>query len=291
VPKDKRSVFVVPWADHAGEPQFTYIGTTDTDYDGSLDDPQCEHADVEYLLRAINGSVTTKLADSDVLGTWAGLRPLVKSAASGRTADLSRRHRVARSASGLITITGGKLTTYREMAADTVDEAMRQLGSEPGRRSRSRRRSRTRHLQLRGADGYDSLSATASAQGDSTMLHLLDRYGDEAPSVAALARADQSLSEPLVPGLPYLRAEAVYAARHEMARSVDDVLSRRTRARLLARDETAAVSLQVANLLAPELGWSDAEQAAQANAYCALVAHERDAPALPETALEASLGT
>src|SRR5262249_10390372 len=154
VPKDKRSVFVVPWADFAGEPQFTYIGTTDTDYDGSLDDPQCNSDDVEYLLRAINGSVTTKLTTDDVLGTWAGLRPLVKSAASGRTADLSRRHQVAASSSGMVTITGGKLTTYREMAADTVDEVVGRLRTSNGR---VRRRSQTRHLQLRGAAGYETL--------------------------------------------------------------------------------------------------------------------------------------
>jgi glycerol-3-phosphate dehydrogenase len=287
VPKDKRSVFVVPWADHAGEPQFTYIGTTDTDYDGSLDDPQCTSDDVEYLLRAINGSVTTKLTRDDVLGTWAGLRPLVKSASSGRTADLSRRHQVTESASGMVTITGGKLTTYREMAADTVDEVVRLSGAGSGRLPH---RSRTRHLQLRGAAGYDTLRSTTDA-ADADMIHLLDRYGDEAPAVLALAKAAPDLREPLVPGLPYLRAEAVYAARHEMARSVDDVLSRRTRARLLARDGTAAVADDVAALLAPELGWDAAEQAAQAAGYRSLVEHERQVPQLPETALEATLGT
>src|SRR5262249_32057429 len=170
---------VVPWADHAGEPQFTYIGTTDTDYEGSLDDPQCDRADVEYLLNAVNGAVTSKLTEEDVLGTWAGLRPLVKSATSGRTADLSRRHRAARSSRGLVTITGGKLTTYREMAADTVDEVMRGLGT--------RTRSRTRHLQLRGAAGFDTLRSSDAASGNDTLLHLLDRYGDEAPAVLALA--------------------------------------------------------------------------------------------------------
>jgi len=288
VPKDKRSVFVVPWADHGGEPQFTYVGTTDTDYEGSLDDPQCDRDDIEYLLRAVNGSVTSKLSDGDVLGTWAGLRPLVKSATSGRTADLSRRHRVARSASGLVTITGGKLTTYREMAADAVDEIVRRLGD--GSRRRSLRRTRTRHLQLRGAAGYDTLRSKAEAAGDQTMIHLLDRYGDEAPAVVALADGDPSLAEPLVPGLPYLRAEAVYAARHEMARSVDDVLSRRTRARLLARDETATLAEEVAALVAPELGWDEGERAQQTATYRARVEHERTVPHLPETALEATLG-
>ncbi|HEY2814231.1 MAG TPA: glycerol-3-phosphate dehydrogenase/oxidase [Acidimicrobiales bacterium] len=292
VPKDKRSAFVVPWADFDREPQFTYIGTTDTDYDGSLEDPQCDRADVEYLLRAINGSVTTKLTESDVLGTWAGLRPLVKSAASGRTADLSRRHQVARSASGLVTITGGKLTTYREMAADTVDEVMHTLGDAAKHASR---RSRTRRLHLRGSDGYETLQSSttsaASSANASVMSHLLDRYGDEAPVVLALTDDDPRLADPLVPGLPYLRAEAVYAARHEMARSVDDVLSRRTRARLLAREQSAAAAPDVAGLLAAELGWDEAERAAQVSTYRALIEHERTVPQLPETALEASLGT
>ena len=139
VPKDRRSVFVVPWGD------FTYIGTTDTDYDGPLDDPQCTPDDIAYLLRAINGAVTTPLTETDILGTWAGLRPLVKDAGSERTADLSRRHSVTTSASGVVTVTGGKLTTYRRMAADTVDAVARSLGVKG--------RSRTARLPLSGARG------------------------------------------------------------------------------------------------------------------------------------------
>src|SRR5262249_21640899 len=137
VPKDRRSVFVVPWGD------FTYIGTTDTDYDGSLDDPVCTPDDVTYLLKAINNSVTTTISESDILGSWAGLRPLVKDAASERTSDLSRRHSVRTSPSGLITVTGGKLTTYRRMAADTVDVVDKSLGKHA--------RSHTKRLQLHGA--------------------------------------------------------------------------------------------------------------------------------------------
>ena len=287
VPKDKRSVFVVPWGGVDGKYEFTYIGTTDTDYDGSLDDPQCTAEDIEYLLRAINFSVTSKVEQTDILGSWAGLRPLVKSATSGRTADLSRRHRVARSESGLVSITGGKLTTYREMAADTVDEVVDLLGRDATRHAS--RHSRTRRLRLRGADGYDT--ARAEAGSDATLLHLLDRYGDEARAVLALADRDPALKLPMVPGLPYLKAEAVFAARHEMARSVDDVLSRRTRARLLARDAAAASADDVAALLAPELGWDAAEQAAQAAAYRTIAERERRAGDLPETALEAAIGT
>ena len=128
VPKDRRSVFVVPWGDRGnGEFAFTYIGTTDTDYDGSIEEPQCTPDDIAYLLRAINASVTTQIDEADILGSWAGLRPLVRDASSDRTADLSRRHSVRVTPSRVVTVTGGKLTTYRRMAADTVDEIMKLL--------------------------------------------------------------------------------------------------------------------------------------------------------------------
>ncbi|MFZ6005027.1 MAG: FAD-dependent oxidoreductase [Actinomycetota bacterium] len=271
VPKDKRSVFVVPWLPNGdGTFQLTYIGTTDTDYDGSLDDPQCTAEDVAYLLRAINAAVTEPLSSDDVVGTWAGLRPLVKAATSGRTADLSRRHKVLVADSGVVTITGGKLTTYREMAEDTVEAVLAQLSDLP----RSTRRCRTRRLVLRGGAG--------AARNDS---HLGSRYGAERAEVEALVAADPSLGEPLVDGLPYLRAEAVHAVRSEMARTVDDVLARRTRARLQARDASAAAATAVAELIAPELGWSSEDAERQAADYIALVDAERDAPQLPTTHL------
>ncbi len=286
VPGDSRSVFVVPWGD------FTFVGTTDTDYDGPLDDPQCTPDDVAYLLRALNGAITTEVTESDIVGTWAGLRPLVADQdATGRTADLSRRHRVQRSPSGVVTITGGKLTTYREMAADTVDEVLRGLGA--GRFERARRRSRTKTLRLVGADGYDELMAEAddlSPLGGDVVRHLADRYGADARTVLAIAEGDPTLAEPLVAGLPYLRAEAVFAVRYEMARTVDDVLSRRTRARLLARDDSARAATATAALLAPLLGWDADEQRRQAEVYRALVTAEREAPNLPEVALAAALG-
>ncbi len=272
VPKDRRSVFVVPWGGEGGEHRFTYIGTTDTDYDGSIDDPQITPDDVQYLLSAINNAVTTTITESDVLGTWAGLRPLVRAATNERTADLSRRHSVRTSNSGVITVTGGKLTTYRRMAADAVDAAAKTLGAH-GKQS-----SPTKRIQLRGAAGWDASDLPAD---------LAARYGSDARDVLALASADRSLAEPLVPGLAYTLAEAVYAVRHEMARTVDDVLSRRTRARLLARDASEAASAAVAALMAGELGWSDAERDRQAAAYRSLIDVERTSGGLPETALDA----
>ena len=277
VPKDKRSVFLVPWLPtEDGGYQLTYIGTTDTDYDGPIDAPQCTADDVSYLLKAVNLSVREPLSEADVVGTWAGLRPLVKAASSGRTADLSRRHKVTRSDAGVITVTGGKLTTYREMAEDTVDLLVGHLDGLP----HSARRSRTPRMQVRGAQTVDP-TATGLPR------HLAGRYGTEGRVVQDLIEEDGRLGEPLVPGLPYVRAEAVFAVRHEMATTVDDVLARRTRARLQARDASAQVAAEVADLMGAELGWSSDETARQAATYVELVAAERAAPCLPDTGVAA----
>jgi glycerol-3-phosphate dehydrogenase len=285
VPKDRRSVFVVPHG------EFTYIGTTDTDYDGSIDDPQCTEDDIDYLLSAINANNVNTITRDDIVGTWAGLRPLVKSASSGRTADLSRGHNIHRSPSGVVTITGGKLTTYRHMAADTVDEVVSEvLGA---RAPRGAKRSVTKKLRLRGADGYQSVTAAARGYGVTNAVadHLANRFGGEARAVMAMIKDDPTLAEPLVPGLPYVRAEAIFAVRHEMARSVDDVLSRRTRARLYGRADSAAAADAVAELIAPELGWSAAEAAASAAEFRALCDHERDAAGLEDVLLGTALAT
>ena len=259
---DRRSIFVVPWGDHV------YVGTTDTDYDGPLDDPMCTSEDIAYLVSAVNAFVSSPISEADVLGTWAGLRPLVKGAATERTADLSRRHDVRTSAEGLVTVTGGKLTTYRRMAADTVDAALAQLG----RGGRQRRRSPTRRLRLHGAEG---------GRPPATDGHLPSRYGGEAARVSTLASSRPEWGAPLVPGLPYLAAEAVWAAREEMAMTLEDVLARRTRALLLDREATAGAAPRVAALLAPELGWDGAERERQVGAFLRLVDAERAANRAP----------
>jgi glycerol-3-phosphate dehydrogenase len=270
VAKDRRSVFVVPWGGEGGPHRFTYIGTTDTDYDGPIDDPQITPDDVEYLLRAINAASTSKITEADILGTWAGLRPLVAAAKSERTADLSRRHAVHTSPGGVVTVNGGKLTTYRRMAVDAVDEVVAVLGRGG--------RSRTKGIALHGADGWDAPDIPKN---------LGERYGADGRDVAALEQSDPELARALIEQLPYSRAEVVYAARAEMACTIDDVLSRRTRARLLARDASAAAADDVGTLMAGELGWSDDERERQIARYRALVAEERLAGALPETALDA----
>ena len=287
VPGDKRSVFVVPWGD------FTFIGTTDTDYDGPVDDPQCTPEDVDYLLGAINGAVVEPLGRDDVLGTWAGLRPLVKQTDSGRTADLSRRHQVVHSASGVVTVSGGKLTTYREMAADTVDHLLAHALTSPAVRNRVRRRSHTKRLRLRGAAGYETQLAAAPTEGldADTMAHLANRYGGEAPVVIDLVRHDPSLGSPIIDGLPYLAAEVVHAVRHEMATTLDDVLSRRTRARLQLRDASADAAGAVADLMGAELGWDTDHRDAEVASYLASVAAERASGALPVTSTSPGSGS
>ncbi|MDO8391815.1 MAG: glycerol-3-phosphate dehydrogenase/oxidase [Actinomycetota bacterium] len=269
VPKDKRSLFVVPWGELPdGTFRHTYVGTTDTDYTGDVDDPQCTKDDIDYVLTALNRSITTGVTAADVTGVWAGLRPLVKAASSGRTADLSRHHKVNAHRDGLITITGGKLTTYRVMAEDTVDAVFHRLGRKA--------KCRTRNLALWGADGYREPAATAPE------AHLANRYGVHAAEVRALIATDSTLGEPLVPGLPYTRAEAVYAVRQEMALTLDDVLSRRTRALLLDREATLAAAPAVAELLATELGWSTAETAEQVARFASICAAEVHAALAPE---------
>jgi glycerol-3-phosphate dehydrogenase len=261
VPKDRRSIFVVPWGD------FTYIGTTDTDYDGDPDDPQCTPEDVQYCLDAMNLAMGTPLTLDDVTGVWAGLRPLVAGGSVGdKTKDLSRKHAVRTSSGGVTTVTGGKLTTYRRMAADTVDAVADRLGVKA--------KSRTKKLRLLGAEG---------SQPDDE--HLQSRYGSLGAEVLALAHSDPDLAAPLIPGLAYTRAEAVYAVREEMAGSLADVLERRTRARIIARDASLAAAPSVAALIGAELGWDQARIDAEVDEYAASIAHERTVSALPETAL------
>jgi glycerol-3-phosphate dehydrogenase len=255
---DKRSIFVLPWPGG-----HTYIGTTDTDFVGGLDEPTCTAADVAYLLGAVNALTDADLVPGDVTGSWAGLRPLVATAKTEKTADLSRHHLVQSDGSGVVTVTGGKLTTYRRMAQDTVDAVCKLRGE--------RRRCRTKRLSLRGAVG---------SGGAGTDSHMAGRFGGEASAVLDLVVADPSLGEPLVPGLAYLRAEAVYAVRHEMAVTLDDVLARRTRARLEDRTATLAAAPEVATLVAEAAGWSDERRDAELAAFRASVEAESAAQAV-----------
>lgn len=268
-----RVVFVIPWG------EFVYIGTTDTAYDGDRDTPTCDADDVATILRTVNEVLRTPITANEIIGTWAGLRPLIADTAdtSAPTADVSRRHVIVDDGNGLITVTGGKLTAYREMAEDTVDVARRSF---PDRRIG---RSRTRRLRLRGATNAETLTTDGAAErlGITRALcaHLAARYGGLTPAIVQLIRSDATLAEPLVPGLPYVRAEAIYAVRYEMAMTLSDVLERRTRALMLSTAATIAAAPAVAELLAPELGWDAAETQRQHDAFAA--AAQGDVPPTP----------
>jgi glycerol-3-phosphate dehydrogenase len=265
VPKDRRSIFVVPWP--GGDD--VYLGTTDTAWDGPLDDPACLPDDVDYVLDAANGVVTEPIGRQDVTAVWAGLRPLLAPAqghqVSERTADLSRRHTVRVSPHGMVTVTGGKLTTYRRMAEDTVDVVVKTLGS---RAPAGARRCWTKRLALRGAGGLETLRAPGAASrlgiDEDVLVALVGRHGGETPAVLELASGRPELLEPLVPGLPHLRVEALWSVRHEMAMTVDDVLSRRTRSILRRAVAAADAAPAVAELLAPEWGRDPADAARDA---------------------------
>jgi glycerol-3-phosphate dehydrogenase len=278
VPGDRRSLFVVPHLrNDDGTYRYTYVGTTDTDYQGSIDDPQCTQDDIDYCLRALNKAVAGSgrtITRNDVVGTWAGLRPLVVSSdgetAKGRTADLSRRHKVMVSASGMVTITGGKLTTYRKMAEHTVDAVVEVLkkqhrsGTTTSERGRPRRCT-TKRLPL--------FAATSRNHSD----HLVARFGTQADAVRELVARDATLGTPLIAGLPYLRAEAIYAARHELVVTLDDVLSRRIRGLLYDRHATAAAAHDTARLIAPELGWDEARINDEVQRFLHICAREDNA--------------
>ena len=274
VPKDKRSVFVVPWlpTDDGGF-ELTYIGTTDTDYDGPIDDPQCTADDIAYLLKAINFSVREPLSEADVVGH-------LGRAAAAREGGVERAHRRPLATatgspgptSGVITVTGGKLTTYREMAEDTVDELVEHLDGLP----RSARRCRTADLKVRGAQAVDP-------QASGLTRHLADRYGTEARVLHALIAEDASLGAPLV-----RRAARTCAPRPSTRRATRWPRPSTTSGPTHPRPPAGAGGVgarrlrDVAALMAPELGWSPEEAASQADAYVALVAAERDAPGLVE---------
>ncbi len=214
VRSDRRSLFLVPWGERPdGTFEHVYVGTTDTDYHGPLDDPQCTSDDIDYVLTALNEALTETITREDITGVWAGLRPLVKSAtpdkASAKTADLSRQHQVAVSPAGVVRVNGGKLTTYREMAEDTVDLVARRLDT-----PRRVHRSRTRRLALIGTPPKGAKSGQPDA--GTTDHHLAHRFGTMADEIRTMIAFRPDLAEPLVPGT------AVPASRGAVRRASRD---------------------------------------------------------------------
>jgi glycerol-3-phosphate dehydrogenase len=255
---DRRSVFVVPWEDA----DYTYLGTTDTTYDGPLDDPLCRPEDVDYLLDAVNAHTSATLTRADVTAVWAGLRPLLADDDdhhhSERTADLSRRHRVRTATDGVVHVTGGKLTTYRLMAEHTVDAVAKQLRGTP--------RCRTASLRLLGAP-EPRQPASVPGVDPALSARLVRRYGTEAASVVGLASRDETLLEPFCDALPYTGAELVFAVRCELAVTLTDLLCRRTRAHLMDARATFDVAERAARIVAAELGWDESRIAHEVTAY------------------------
>ena len=267
ITRTERSVlFVIPWRRH------WIIGTTDTDWNLSKDHPAASAQDVDYLLDHVNSILSEPLSRDDVVGVYAGLRPLLAGAAD-TTAKLSREHTVSRVAPGLVVVAGGKFTTYRVMAAEAVDEAASELG-------RPVPPSCTDRLPLTGASGFLALwnrrhELAAEHRIDPAHLeHLLNRYGDTVDQVLELAQSESALAQPLPGTQDYLRAEAVYAVTHEGARHLDDVLARRTRLSIEAWDRGTAAAPVVAELIAPHLGWGESDVARELRHYRAQVAAE-----------------
>ncbi|WP_323069400.1 glycerol-3-phosphate dehydrogenase/oxidase [Mycetohabitans endofungorum] len=257
VPGRNRRATITRWGN------VSYLGTTDEDYDGNLDNVYCTRQELDFLLEGARSALKTDLQPHDVVGSIAGCRPLV-GPPGGKTIEMRRNHEIHIAPDGLVTIVGGKLTTSRHMAEQTIDAAQTVIGK--------RAPCRTKSAYLLGAAGYDPQAIVASG---GLVAHLGERYGTEARFVSGLIDARPSLLAPIVEGLPYSEAEVVYAARHELARSVDDVLSRRTRARLMARDASARAAPRVGQILKAELGLSDALVASQVRDYVAAVQYEK----------------
>ncbi|GAA2664626.1 MULTISPECIES: glycerol-3-phosphate dehydrogenase/oxidase [Actinosynnema] len=263
----KSVLFVIPWRNH------WIIGTTDTDWNLDLSHPSATRADIDYLLAQVNSVLATPLAHEDIEGVYAGLRPLL-AGESESTSKLSREHAVARVAPGLVAIAGGKYTTYRVMGADAVNAASVDL---PGRIQPSI----TDKVPLVGADGYHALVnqadhlATEHGLHPYRVRHLLDRYGSLVHEVLALAADAPELLKP-IPGSPdYLQVEVVYAASHEGALHLEDVLTRRTRISIEYPHRGVESADAVARLMAGVLGWDEAAIAREVEVYTARVEAER----------------
>ncbi|GAA0982401.1 Glycerol-3-phosphate dehydrogenase 2 [Nocardioides aquaticus] len=265
---EKSVLFVIPWGTH------WIIGTTDTDWDLDKAHPAASREDIDYILDHVNEVLSTPLTHDDIEGVYAGLRPLL-AGESEASSQLSREHAVARPQPGLISIAGGKYTTYRVMAADAVDAAKEDLG--PGVVD-----SVTENVPLVGAEGYQALAnqveRLAREHGVPAwrVQHLLDRYGSLLTEVLHVAEGDSSLLQPVPGAEEYLRAELVYAVSHEGALHLDDLLARRTRISIESPDRGIVAARDTAELVAPVLGWDADRISDEVAAYEARVAAERE---------------
>jgi glycerol-3-phosphate dehydrogenase len=262
-----RMIFSLPWYGR------TLIGTTDNDFDGDITHPRPGEDDVEYLLDAVNDFFGVSLGRGDLVGAYAGVRPLISSGDPRKSVDISRKAELYETSSGMLTITGGKLTTWRRMAKQTVDRLVLREGREAP--------CHTAEIPLGMPARPDDLTAPEGV-GPEAIDQLAFRYGHAARRVLDLAREDGRLAQPIVADRPDLLAEVVLAARHEQARSVADVLLRRTRLGILAAPglRSAADVRPVAELLGAELGWDGGRVEREAEAWPQAAAAEGIDPAL-----------
>lgn len=258
-----RFYFVVPWAGRVN------IGTTDTDYDGDKDSPRAEAEEVAEILAAINSYFpAAQLTPADVISTWAGLRPLVSDPMIKTTTAVSRKEEIFTTDDGLITLAGGKLTTYRLMAARGIELALQRLQQKFNVAARAQ--ASTEDIVVSGGElkraemeGYARHLTQHAGCTLATAQHLVANYGAEAQRVIELIGEDSRLSAPLLVGLPHIAAEIVHATRSEMALTLADALARRTRLAMLAGAASLQAARAAAELMARELGWRAAESAEQ----------------------------
>ena len=258
-------LFIIPWKDQ------WMIGTTDTEYLGDRNEPLADRSDVQYIIDQANRVLSPRISIDQVIGVFAGLRPLVANKKTTDTTKISREHTVDRPIPGFVSLAGGKYTTYRVMARDAVDMATNDI-------EKLTNESITSKLPIIGADGYwalaqqvESLSIQYSLKPE-IITHLLDRYGSDISDVLSLIEDDRKLAAPLTRNLPYLKAEIVYAVVAEGAQSVSDVLERRTRIWFEAPKFGIDLASATADLIAPYLGWKAAQKKASIAEYEKLVA-------------------
>ena len=281
---EKSLLFIIPWGSH------WIIGTTDTDWALDKAHPAASQSDIDYLLGHANALLADPLTREDVVGVYAGLRPLL-AGESDQTSTLSREHAVSSPVRGLTVIAGGKYTTYRVMAKDAVDSAVHQM-------ERRVPPSCTELIPLVGAEGYPALwnnrwhTARRAGMRVHVVEHLLGRYGSRYTELLELIAARPERARPLAGAPDYLAAEAVYAASHEGALHLDDILTRRTRISIEAPDRGVAAAAEIAELVTPVLNWSPARVTDEVEHYRLRVAAERQSQEQPDdqTADAARLG-
>ena len=265
---DLSVLFIIPWGEQ------WIVGTTDTDYQESKEEPLASSDDVSYIINQANRVLEPKLRRDQVIGVFAGLRPLVSTDPDSPTTKLSREHVVDSPTPGFVSIAGGKYTTYRVMAEDAVDEAVNHL-------RRIVPDSTTENLAIIGAEGYSVLInkipklATEYGLAEDTIRHLLDRYGSLFDELLAPAKDESTLLEPLIEGLPYIKAEALYAITHEAALSIDDLLSRRTRIAFEASDSGLSITRDLGELLGRYVGLEKKEIAKSINEYEQIILRQK----------------